>query len=556
MDAQAQDRAHRIGQTREVHIFRLVCEHTIEENILMKAKQKRNLDILVMDKGKFDSSHLFKDGPNARLSSESNNAPDLYSKGGLRDILGAGPDADDNVEVSEKTEGERQADLTKEQMESAMTSLEDADDVQALRGAQKEQADELKEFDESEEPKKETASDGEDDGDNTKKEGSNAKKSDKAEAALDDEKKEEEELEKEFAAWQTKVGMDKEAIEASLTPAERYGLRYREEVDPHYSLYYFLEHKRQMMEAQDEEDEIDIAEVEREKALGEQQAMEDGDLLATHPKPEELVRQRNLYQHERARLRSNKKRRTMTGENWETRIDALSKHPFWYNTDTGEAVWDKPNLLLELEAYELANKQKWAAMPLNPLVHIMSFLIPFPDRMRCARTCRHWRKAAGDFSFVHHVYPVEMGAYTREDRKMEPNHFRSIPEALASCHPGDTIELGDGHYWLNEDIAVNFPICMVGDEHNPTNVVIEMSGTIIWKAVGGWLEGIAFRRPTLTSGEEEPRELICIEEGCRLDVVHSIFDNEGSTGKKAAIVVKGNERGGHWEDVVVKNGME
>ena len=40
MDAQAQDRCHRIGQTRDVHIYRLVSEKTVEENILKKANQK------------------------------------------------------------------------------------------------------------------------------------------------------------------------------------------------------------------------------------------------------------------------------------------------------------------------------------------------------------------------------------------------------------------------------------------------------------------------------------------------------------------------------------
>lgn len=38
---QAQDRCHRIGQTRPVHIYRLVSEATIEENILAKSDQKR-----------------------------------------------------------------------------------------------------------------------------------------------------------------------------------------------------------------------------------------------------------------------------------------------------------------------------------------------------------------------------------------------------------------------------------------------------------------------------------------------------------------------------------
>jgi helicase SWR1 len=48
MDAQAQDRAHRIGQTRDVHIYRLVSQHSVEENILKKARQKKHLDTLVL----------------------------------------------------------------------------------------------------------------------------------------------------------------------------------------------------------------------------------------------------------------------------------------------------------------------------------------------------------------------------------------------------------------------------------------------------------------------------------------------------------------------------
>jgi hypothetical protein len=55
MDAQAQDRAHRIGQTREVHIYRLVCSGTIEENILKKATQKRQLDWMAIQSGGFNT---------------------------------------------------------------------------------------------------------------------------------------------------------------------------------------------------------------------------------------------------------------------------------------------------------------------------------------------------------------------------------------------------------------------------------------------------------------------------------------------------------------------
>ena len=53
MDAQAQDRAHRIGQTKPVLIFRLVSAHTIETTIMQRAAEKLKLEALVIAKGKF-----------------------------------------------------------------------------------------------------------------------------------------------------------------------------------------------------------------------------------------------------------------------------------------------------------------------------------------------------------------------------------------------------------------------------------------------------------------------------------------------------------------------
>ncbi|GAA5875317.1 hypothetical protein JCM1840_001928 [Sporobolomyces johnsonii] len=60
LDRQCQDRAHRIGQTREVRIWRFVTEHSIEENMLKKANQKRRLDEMVIAEGEFTTDYLQK----------------------------------------------------------------------------------------------------------------------------------------------------------------------------------------------------------------------------------------------------------------------------------------------------------------------------------------------------------------------------------------------------------------------------------------------------------------------------------------------------------------
>ncbi|CAF3557042.1 unnamed protein product, partial [Rotaria sordida] len=49
-DLQAQARAHRIGQTKQVNIYRLVAKQSVEETIIERAKQKMVLDHLVIQR--------------------------------------------------------------------------------------------------------------------------------------------------------------------------------------------------------------------------------------------------------------------------------------------------------------------------------------------------------------------------------------------------------------------------------------------------------------------------------------------------------------------------
>jgi DNA helicase INO80 len=59
MDAQATDRVHRIGQTKEVTVYRLITSHTVEERILKRAKQKQTVQSTVYAGGAFKAD-IFK----------------------------------------------------------------------------------------------------------------------------------------------------------------------------------------------------------------------------------------------------------------------------------------------------------------------------------------------------------------------------------------------------------------------------------------------------------------------------------------------------------------
>lgn len=57
MDLQAMDRAHRIGQTKQVMVYRLVTGDTVEQKIVERAEAKLFLDALVIQQGRLVEKH-------------------------------------------------------------------------------------------------------------------------------------------------------------------------------------------------------------------------------------------------------------------------------------------------------------------------------------------------------------------------------------------------------------------------------------------------------------------------------------------------------------------
>ena len=57
VDQQAMDRAHRLGQTRQVTVYRLITRGSIEERILQRAKQKDEIQKVVIAGGEFQQNN-------------------------------------------------------------------------------------------------------------------------------------------------------------------------------------------------------------------------------------------------------------------------------------------------------------------------------------------------------------------------------------------------------------------------------------------------------------------------------------------------------------------
>ncbi|XP_024385974.1 protein PHOTOPERIOD-INDEPENDENT EARLY FLOWERING 1 isoform X2 [Physcomitrium patens] len=145
MDLQAQDRCHRIGQTREVHIYRLISESTIEENILKKANQKRILDDLVIQSGGYNTEFFKKLDPMELFSGLKG-----IKVGGSSD-KSSGTTAVSSSVISELPDTSSikifgQKELSSAEVEAALKNAEDEADYMAMKRVEQEEAAENQEF--------------------------------------------------------------------------------------------------------------------------------------------------------------------------------------------------------------------------------------------------------------------------------------------------------------------------------------------------------------------------------------------------------------------------
>ncbi|RXG70372.1 ATP-dependent helicase brm [Armadillidium vulgare] len=114
-DLQAQDRAHRIGQTNEVRVLRLMTVNTVEERILAAARYKLNMDEKVIQAGMFDQKSTGSDRrqflqqilSNDIEEEEENEAPDDEQ---VNQMIAR---SEDEFELFQKLDVERKAEESK-----------------------------------------------------------------------------------------------------------------------------------------------------------------------------------------------------------------------------------------------------------------------------------------------------------------------------------------------------------------------------------------------------------------------------------------------------------
>jgi superfamily II DNA or RNA helicase len=110
VDLQAQDRAHRIGQKKQVMVFRLVTENSVEERIIERAEMKLQLDNLVIQQGRLADSKSNKLSGNDMLGMIRHGANQIFAG---KDSTISDEDIDIILEKAEERTKEQQDRLKK-----------------------------------------------------------------------------------------------------------------------------------------------------------------------------------------------------------------------------------------------------------------------------------------------------------------------------------------------------------------------------------------------------------------------------------------------------------
>ncbi|XP_014209632.1 helicase domino isoform X6 [Copidosoma floridanum] len=218
MDAQAQDRCHRIGQTRDVHIYRLISERTVEENILKKANQKRLLGDLAIEGGNFTTAY-FKSSTIQDLFNVDQSETDASER--MAEVLEQSKDRERNLQ-KETTQSDEKTAMGA--LESALAAVEEDLDVQAAKTAKAEAVADLAEFDEN--------------------------------IPVDDADNDEAQI--------SKAEMEVRNLVSQLTPIERFAMRFVEESDGMFSAAQLAAAEREL-EEQKKEWELDRLRAMREE---------------------------------------------------------------------------------------------------------------------------------------------------------------------------------------------------------------------------------------------------------------------------------------------------
>ena len=111
-DLQAMDRAHRIGQTKQVIVYRFVTEQAIEEKVLERAAQKLRLDQLVIQQGRAQQAAKAAASKEELLTMIQHGAGQMFDVDREAGIIGNKTElADDDIEEILKRGEERTAAL-------------------------------------------------------------------------------------------------------------------------------------------------------------------------------------------------------------------------------------------------------------------------------------------------------------------------------------------------------------------------------------------------------------------------------------------------------------